>query len=302
VGLCRPFLTIALAALLPALTPAGETAPRQQPETRPPVTTPTDRANGPVLAGRVIDGLGRPVPGVSLTPRPSARVPAKPLAVVSTGSDGRFSWPIPDGGTDLWLEFEKDGYLKMSISADPPRVEEITLHRKIDWGETQVLPYRKGAELDTGMKEVFASEEWASSDRELLDFLFKEQASLRPAVRRLIGDAHVGAGAKWWLDLLGDPDDQDLFPQGRNYAPKHEIRETDLVEAIKAISRKLNFFSRSPEPRINVEFIAFTPKMDRALVQCGINMAPFTGRLWRFVFVKQDQRWVLRSMQEAGRG
>jgi hypothetical protein len=70
----------------------------------------------------------------------------------------------------------------------------------------------------------------------------------------------------------------------------------------KAISRRLNFLNKDPEPKIDVEFIAFTPKMDRALVQCCINCAALTGFTWRFVFDKDGPRWVLRSMQEAGRG
>ena len=41
---------------------------------------------------------------------------------------------------------------------------------------------------------------------------------------RLCRDAHVGARARDWLDLLDDPGDIDLFPKGRRYAPKKEVK------------------------------------------------------------------------------
>ncbi len=188
------------------------------------------------------------MPGVKLTLRRVSLGPEKPpLAVVSADGDGRFSCTIPRDTEGLWLSFEKEGYSYPSISADGPRVENVTILCKIDWGKAGALPYLKAGELDAGIREILASQEWSySEDDGVQKFLFENQAAFRPAMRRLIGDEYVGKSAKRWLDMLGDPGDQELFPEGRKYAPKHEVRENDLVEAIKAISRRLNFFSSNP--------------------------------------------------------
>jgi hypothetical protein len=292
---------LALACLVPTPGLSDEPKKPAAPEARQ-----AGEVKPRVLSGRITDGLGRPVPGVTLTLRPIALDPQgrekPPLAVLSSDADGRYSCPLPPDAEGLQLHLDKEGYSNLAIFADEPRVKDVTLDRKLDWGEAQLLPVSEGAELDAGVREVLASEEWSHSDETLQKFLFEEHAAMRPAMRRLVGDAHVGKSARYWLDMLGDPADADLFPGGRKSAPKHEIREADLVEAIKAIARKLHFFSSAPEPKIDVGFIAFNRKMDHALVQCWINAGPFTGILWRFVFVKEGPRWVLRSMQEAGRG
>ncbi len=291
----RHLLILALACLAPSPALLGQAPP---PEQR--AAIPTDEVKGRVVSGRIIDGLGRPVPGVTLTLRRNDFPVKPPLLVVSSGGDGRFSCPIPRDAEGLLLELDKEGYANLSMSADAPRVE-VTLRRKLDWGEATTLRYRKPADLDAGTREILASDEWSVFDESLQKHLFEEQDAFRPAMRRLIGDAQVGKSARYWLDMLGDPGDEDLFPGGRKAAPKHEVREDDLVEAIKATSRRLSFLSKDPEPRITIDFIAFTPKMDHALVQCCINCAALTGISWRFVFYKDGPRWVLRSTQEAGR-
>jgi hypothetical protein len=298
----RDLLILALACLAPSPTLFGQATPPPEQKARPSGAIPADKAKARFLSGRIVDGLGSPVPGAKLTLRQSAFPVKPPLLVVWAGGDGRFTCPIPRDAEGLWLDVAMEGYSNISMSADPRAFEDVTLLRKIDWGEAAILRHRKAGELDAGIREILASEEWFSSDDALEKFLFNEQAVFRPAMRRLIGDAQVGKSARSWLDMLGDPGDRDLFPEGRKSAPKHDIRENDLVEAIKAISRRLNFFSSSPEPEITIDFIAFNSKMDHALVKCGINLAPFTGVIWRFVFYKDGPRWVLRSTQEAGRG
>jgi hypothetical protein len=225
-----------------------------------------------------------------------------PSAFVQSGKDGRFSYKVVEKDVEIDLVFEKEGYAGFMLAFARIAEEEHELLHRVDWGEAATIPYAKGDELEKGVRRLFASEDCALSERAFLNYLLKYVHELRPPLRKLIKDPKVGESVKDWLDLLGDPGDRDLFPKGREYAPKHQIREVDLVEAIKAIARHLNFFSSRPEPKIDIEFIVFNSDMDLALVQCGINMAPFTGILWRFVFCKDGKNWVLRSMQEAGRG
>jgi len=184
-----------------------------------------------------------------------------------------------------------------------PSHKDFTLNRMIRWEEMSILPGKDGDSLDRGMRELLSSEEWVleAENEQLLHFLFKHQDRFRPALRRVIRDAHVGKSARDWLDVLGDPGDRDLFPKGRRSAPKHEVKEADLVEAIKATARPLNFFSSKAKPDIDVDFIAFTKDMDRVMIQCGINRGALTGITWRFVFQKVGNQWILRSTQEAGR-
>ncbi len=150
------------------------------------------------------------------------------------------------------------------------------------------------------MRELLASDDWLI-DEKLLGLVFKHQQHLRPALRRLIRDAYVGARARDWLDLLDDPSDMDLFPKGRRYVPENKVEATDLVEAFQATARLRNFGSSSPQPMIDIDLIAFTPDLARALIQCGINRVAFTGITWQFVFRKVGNQWQLCSAKEAGR-
>jgi hypothetical protein len=255
-----------------------------------------------VVSGRVVDGLDRPIPAVRVVVT-SRRGRAKRVeGEVRTDADGKFSCPVGEGEVD-WFDAElgTEGYESASVSSKSPDQGEITLRRSLDWGEVAALSVLKGDELDRGLREVFACEaDWEDGNK-LAAELFREQDALRPGFRRLLKDAACGDWARDWLDRLGDPADRDVFPKGRDYAPKHEVREADLVQAIQSLAGHLNFFSKRPKPRIDIDFIAFTPDFDRALVQCGINRVAFTGITWRFVFHKTDGKWILRSMEEAGR-
>ena len=135
------------------------------------------------------------------------------------------------------------------MSTIPPSRTEITLHRKVDWDEASSIPYRDGDDLDRGVRDLLASEEWDNHDEELLDFLFKNQDRFRPALRRLIHDPHVGGSARDWLDLLNDPADRDLFVKGRQYTPKKEVKETDLVEASRPPPASETSSARRPSLR-----------------------------------------------------
>jgi hypothetical protein len=286
----------AVALVWPALAPlAAQQAPTGS-------TPPEKPAKGRAFSGRVVDGLGRPVSGVKVTVRPF-RVGQReaPGTVLHTRDDGRYSGTLASDVVELDFEFAKDGYSNSSTITDKSDVE-ITLNRKVDWDEASSLPYRHGDELDRGVREILAAEEWENDeDGELPRFLFKHQDEFRPAMRRILGDVHVGARARDWLELLGDPADRGLFPNGRRYTPKKEVREADLIEAIKAAARHRNFLSSNPEPRIDLDFIAFTKDLDRALIQRGINRVAMTGITWQFVFRKTGKQWALHSAKEAGR-
>jgi hypothetical protein len=223
-----------------------------------------------------------------------------PVTVLTTGDDGRYSGTLPTGH-GAGLTFEREGYSEPSTRATPHA--RIVLNRKVAWDEASMLPYRDGDGLDDGLREILASAEWnyPYDEERLLGFLFRHQSRFRPALRRLVRDARVGASARDWLDLLDDPGDRDLFPRGRRYAPGKEVKEADLVEALKATARQRNFNSPAPEPLIRIDFIAFTDGLDRALIQCGINRAGMTGITWQFVFRRVGKQWQLRSAKEAGR-
>lgn len=278
-------------------------------EARPETVSPLDGPKGMVFLGQVVDGLGRPVSGVTVTveyERQGGESDSETVAL--TGDDGRYSAtlaPMEKEEYDfeyITVVFNKEGYGKNFLeNVDPGHLETVALNRKIRWGDATDLPYCDGDDLDQGLREVLASEEWEWGEWELLALLFKHQDHFRPAFHRLIDDVHVGEDARYWLEFLGDPRDRDLFPKGRRFAPKEEVREADLVEAIKAAARQRNFFSSSDEPRIDIDSIVFTEAMDRVIIQCGINRAALTGITWKFVFVRVNHQWVLRSVEEAGR-
>ena len=129
---------------------------------------------------------------------------------------------------------------------------------------------------------------WNAWDQELVRFIFVNQDTFHPGIRKLTKDVHVGKDARYWLDVLGDPADRDLFPEGRKFAPEHEVGEVDLVQAIKAISCHLNFFSDAPEPRIEVESITFTGETGRREGQVRNQHGGLHGHHLEFYL---SQRW-----------
>jgi hypothetical protein len=303
-----PALNVVLLALLrlgPTLEGLVEVGPYPSAqEARPAATSAKDTPKGLSIAGRVIDGLGRPVSSVRVTVTSDRRGNGQHVeAVLLTSDDGRYTGILARKDWDADIRFEKDGHSNLMMRASPGQ-KEITLYRKVQWEKISMLPYGDKNALDQGVRELFASEEWnldPEGKEKLLALLFTHQDQFRPALRRVVEDARVGVSARDWLDLLGDPGDRDLFPNGRRFAPKHEVKETDLVEAIKATARHFNFLNAKPEPNITVDFIAFTKDLDRVMIQCGINRGALTGFTRRFVFQKVDKHWVLRAAEEAGR-
>lgn len=280
-------LQVALTWLALAASPAAQEAP-------PGSARPVDAMKARMLSGRVLDRLGRPVPGVRVIVLSGDK-----KTVLQTGDDGRYSGTLPTYKGASVISFEKEGYGGFITDAESNAT--VTIRHKVDWDEASGLPYLDGNELDQGVRGLLASEEWALHDGELLGFLFRHQEEFRPALRRLVRDTLVGAGARDWLDLLDDPDDRDLFAKGRQYAPKKEVKEIDLIETLKATARLRHFFSTAPEPMIDIDCIAFTKDLDRVLIQCGINRVAMTGITWQFVFRRAGKQWELRSAKEVGR-
>jgi hypothetical protein len=267
----------------------------QQPRTAS--TLPGNVTKGEAFSGQVVDGLGRPVPGAKITVRYTSEGQSKRLeTALLTDDGGRFSGAVPTDDSAM-LVFEKEGYGHWRTDARSGAT--IILRRK--WDGRRILRFSRGEELVNGVRAALASDEWAHDDHGLLGFLLDAHEELRPALRELVTDPHVGASARDWLDLLGDPRDHDIFPKGRRYIPKKPVKEPDLVEALKATALARNFNTSAPRPWIDIDFIAFTQDLDGVLVQCGINRAAMTGITWQFVFWRLDKQWELRSAKEAGR-
>ncbi len=251
------------------------------------------------FSGRVVDGLGRPFAGVTIevVEQPGDRQMGKKLAVQS-GPDGRFSIPAVNDQkeVDVWIKKQHDGILMLVTLGEENG--DLTIEAQLDREKLHSLSYVEGPRFDQGLREILASEDFDQA----FGFFFSNQKRFRPAMRRIISDTHVGDRALCWLELLGDPGDADLFPKGRRYVPKQEVKETDFVEAVRTTARQRNFFSSDPEPRIDFESIVFSDDLNSALVDCGINCAGLTGVYWRFVFIKNGKVWELRSAQETGRG
>ena len=176
------------------------------------------------------------MPGVEVTVRPNDgnRAKAKETVLRTGATTAGTREALPPDTDGAWLQFEKGGYISQHTEAAPG--DKIVLSHKVDWGVASMLPYRDGDGVDQGLREILTSAEWEIpvDEDKLLGFLFRHQDRFRPALRRLVRDTLVGARARDWLDLLDDPGDRDLFTKGRSYAPGKEIKETDLVEALKA--------------------------------------------------------------------
>lgn len=259
-------------------------------------------------SGVVVDGLGRPITGVTVTATLERRGKLSETTVL-TDDAGHYVLRIalPPGEPSLSDRFEitfaKKGFRESTHELPADCVRNVSLTRLVRWLDEFDLLYKEGVALDVGVREILAADDYSddvsrhSRDR----FFFEHQVKLRPVLRRFVDDPHVGPAARNWLALLGDPADDDLFPDKRPYAPKDALREADLVAALQAAARERNFFSALPEPQIDIDVIVLSKTLDRALVECGINRVAMTGITWRFVFHRIGNQWVLRSAQEAGR-
>ena len=278
---------------------------------------PDDAARVIPIRGRVVDGLERPVAGVVvrvMVDPPGGMVRIRtirdgvilnepstqaPLTTFTTDGDGRFAGSITSNGKVIRLDFAKEDYEE--IIAPAVDAEDRTMRRLFGRSSIYGLTLARGDDRDRGLRDLLASAEWADSDKKLRRELFKYQADLQPAARRLVADRLVGEAAKKWLVDLADPADKELISANPPEEPLPDVRADDLVEAVKATARQVNWFSARPEPVISMEQITFTPNLDRASVECGINVAAMTGVFWRFVFHREGNRWVLRSMVQTGR-
>jgi hypothetical protein len=268
--------------------------------------------NRRILSGRILDGLGRPVSDVKVKVESRDPGQEKPIAVMFSGEDGSFSCSIPKKFEKVHIGFEKETFVYCWATSPVASNCEFIIHRKIDWDNMDLLPWSEGDKLENALRELLASEEGSESkvvgfvevdmnEGRLVRFMFKNQMTFLPVLRRLIKDERISKQAKQWLDKFGDPKDQDVMRNIRENAPKHDIKEEDLIEALKGISKKLNFFSKNPEPKIDDISFTFTPNLDRVMIECWINSALLSGFRWEFVFHKEGRLWVLRSMECTGR-
>lgn len=296
----------------PAANPAGETAVASRDR--------TEALRWKLLMGEVRDPFGRPLAGVVVEAR-SAVVPSDrvPFVVGATGEDGRFAGLVDFGGEWDRLCFVREGYSEYGeevvqaervADREPEQLvgfRPYTLRREWTdqdfWTSNADEPVVLDAQKRVAtLREILAASNWRDKEGPVWPSLFNHQADWHDAARRLAVDPVVGAEAREWLDIIGDPADANLFPMGRQFAPKFVAAEEDLVAAIRATARHVHYFSSRPEPDVTVESIDLTRDMDRALVRCGINLGPFTGVFWQFVFRKEGRLWVLRSIREMGRG
>ena len=96
---------------------------------------------GPVVSGRVVDGEGRPLPGVRVTWEPidldrlgfagafgglAARA-MQGLDYPVTGVDGRFTAGAFAGEPDYWIEFQRAGYATERHGWDPAEEDELEI-------------------------------------------------------------------------------------------------------------------------------------------------------------------------------
>lgn len=104
-------LQMALAWLILAASAAAQ-------QTGPGSTSPESTTKARTFSGRVVDGLGRPVPGVKVTVEPFGDAEKKaPETILRTDSDGRYSGTLP-ANSDGDLGFEREGHSDLVTEAD----------------------------------------------------------------------------------------------------------------------------------------------------------------------------------------
>ncbi len=319
--MCLTLTSLVLATFAPSRPPSDSVPPSDNGG----LWTEREAVESQEVSGRIVDVLGRAVAGVGVRVEWNKGGDDKrPLGVTTSDERGRYLVKVPIHGRAFRVKLEKDGYRTETLSYElrrgreddelfddegrRPADSEVALVAVLNRREAFGLWLRTGEDLEKGTREVLATYEWSSRDASLFGHLFQHQEHFRPAMLRLIEDERVGSAARYWLDLLGDPRDERLFrdpavyPEGRELAPTIAARKVDLVEALKSAAGQLdwNAVPGGAGPRMTIEVIAFNEGLDRAYVECGINLTSLSGTFWRFVFNKSGDEWVLRSMESAG--
>jgi hypothetical protein len=244
------------------------------------------------VSGIVVDGLGQPIGQVDLC------IHALQLR---TKADGTFAGEIIGPVPSLWISVRKDGYAGYTKDYGPRWQDaklqnaRLVLRKPTTLTQIEQLSKLNGKELSVGVRELLASDRGASliiDQKGLLDAFFHLELHVRPALKALVTDEHVGVTAQILLKFFADPADADLLGGKNQFKPAKTVAAKTLEEAVRAVMTDAQLVGWPDEYKI----LGTTLNEDgtKAFVR-GLS-GGVQGEWYIFCFHKEQNQWVLKSV------
>jgi hypothetical protein len=268
------------------------------------------------VSGIIVDGLGRPVPGVTVTfsyyEGPYDAFKWVTLANFTTDDSGRYAGVVHDWAPSQRVSsfVSKSGYeqscVEVSASEDYEwsRVKNsrFAILRNMPYGEAvQGLLELQGNALDQHLLEVLASTAWRSSllwgGSNIEDVLFADPNRFHASLHRALENPHVWGNAWVFLEFLGepqDPNDPRSIPDAYRSTPKIAVAAPGLGEAVRAVAEAYELYWREGE-KILIDKTVFTQDSRMAMVRCHVHHGFLADRGYKLRFEKVGDKWVLKA-------
>lgn len=265
--------------------------------------TETEIPRNVFASGVVIDGLGRPLAGVTIKFYVSyfgdTITTNGSLTVFLTDTNGIYSGIVTNWSQCDSMEVDKDGYNGFLTWPGEPIGETKTITRHVSRDEMKSLSHLEGDTLYDALVEIMGSGSWWS-EQWVEDEAFFIQDKLCPAFRRALKHTKVGPAAESWLDFIADPDDLRLFKARGLYRPSKEVARDDFVDAVQATAKEL-IIEKGEEDNFRVDVengVVFNRRLDRVLVRCRIFNGRLNARGYALCLHKIKGKWVLKSIRQ----
>lgn len=264
--------------------------------------------SGNQVSGRVVDKLGRPIPGVTIRIVDMKTLEMKVAAMktagmeeddddwesvssatLTSGKDGRFSYVLSRSLESPIYVFEKDGYAGIAMFDVSPKLGKVVMERAASEDETVRLPQLSGKELDRALIEILATSGYHEPGF-LRESLFPFECLLKPALKRIRKHRVVGDEAK---RLLAAWYPEDAFRKGKPKleAPWKPVSHPDLDKAIELSARPV--IQPGEEDKFSVTDKFFNSREDKVIVHCEIYHDEAAARGYTMVLIKIDGKWNL---------
>lgn len=164
----------------------------------------------------IIDGLGRPVSNVQINIywlKTITEDDVRRISLAKFKSDqngqikGSYDESSVPNGENIFYGVYKRGYKEYSSSNYKP---QYVVKRKYKPFDLKTIVKLSGEKQIIHLRELLAGD-YPDSNKPLEELVFAEEKKLRPALRSLISDPHVGLAVINLLSLIGVPEDLRLI-------------------------------------------------------------------------------------------
>lgn len=269
------------------------------------------------VSGVIVDGLGRPVPGATVTfssfSSPSDDAKEVIFLTFTTDDSGRYAgvahnWPR---STDIYKSVNKSGYMLTTVvvanfgDANLPRLQDsrLGIDRDLPYDEAVHSLFKlQGDALDQYILEVLVSHLGMFGGQQgdtpnIEDVLFASQDRFLVGLHKACANPRVGDRARTFLEFIGelqDPNELRSIKDGRRSTPRVEVSARRLNDAVQATAEVHGLCGVGAE--IYIDKTVFTLNYSKALVRCHVHHGYLAGKGYKLRFERVGDKWILKAM------